>query len=147
MVVIVIVHCSPLHFRARKLDQEPKRKRLGKKGLKLFVDAVQRHAMDKISQVFNNLFIGGEFVAAYREVLVEHNVRFILNCAAPQCKSHFAHEVENYVSESIVLWDAEDANAAQYFDATFDFIGTVRNIANAIYSVGCKDNTAIHFEY
>jgi hypothetical protein len=80
--------------------------------------------MERVSQIFKNVFIGSELISAHREVLVEHNIRFILNCASPQCKLHFVSEIENYVSQSIELWDAEDADILQYFDATFDFIGS-----------------------
>ncbi len=49
----------------------------------------------------NFLYLGSEFNAANRELLIEHNISAIVNAAAPQTANHFIQETSCYRYHSV----------------------------------------------
>ena len=73
-------------------------------------------------QVAQGLYLGNELQAASRLLLVEHNVRSIVNAAGNQVANHFTDFGFNYLP--LDLYDTTDDDIQQYFQPTFEFIGT-----------------------
>lgn len=76
------------------------------------------------TQIMKNLWIGTEWNSCSRDLLVELNVRYILNAGYPQCKNHFQEEHENYKYLTIELYDGNlEQDLLQYLEPSFVFIG------------------------
>jgi hypothetical protein len=77
-------------------------------------------------EVIKGLYLGNEIQAATRLLLIEHGVHFVLNAAGPQVANHFVDYGFQYLP--LDLFDTTDDDITQFFDASYEFIGTSRPI-------------------
>ena len=80
-------------------------------------------ALLPLVQIARGLFLGNEIHSASRSLLVDYNIHFIVNAAANQVSNHFSDF--NYQYLPLDLFDTTSDDIHQYFNSTFEFIGTV----------------------
>lgn len=76
-----------------------------------------------VYRVAPSLYIANEYAAATKRILLERNIRSLVNCGFPQSISHYREEGFSYLSVPLV--GSEEDDGLQYFRSVFDFIGTV----------------------
>jgi len=91
-------------------------------GFKRIRHSASMSATTPLLQVAQGLYLGNELQAASHLLLLEHNVRSLVNAAGNQVGNHFADFGCNYLP--LDLYDTLDDDIHQYFQPTFEFIGT-----------------------
>lgn len=82
------------------------------------------------SEVFNGLFVGGDYVARSLDILKQHKITHVLNCVGFMYKERFANDGLMYKTLYLQDTPAEDILCVLY--DSFDFIHTALEIGGQV---------------
>jgi len=91
-------------------------------------------APNGLVQIFTDLYLGNMYTAKERDLMVQHNIKYIVNVS---------HNFENFFPETFVYYnvavqDKEGTNILQYLRQANRFIENSRNCGNGAVLVHCK---------
>ncbi|ELR15452.1 dual specificity phosphatase, catalytic domain containing protein [Acanthamoeba castellanii str. Neff] len=89
----------------------------------------------------NFLYLGSEFNAANRELLIEYNISAIVNAAAPQTANHFIQESSCYRYHSIDLLDAAEEDLLKHIEPYSRFLDEAER-KGEVALVHCKSGNS-----